>query len=371
MRRTVCLAVVMLCGLPVLAQGSGGLTSARTRVAVAWSPSVNGPGLVRAMSTRPPYQFVTPALVVGEDSTLHLSGTRLYAVSRYSDAIPVVDTRTWSIERTYTLPAASQAFDIAVDDRRGCAYISRAETTRLLKLDLASGATTESVELAPLAGPAGTLEAGRLLIHERRLFVGLQRAPMGVSGIKPALAVLDLDTERLIDAEPDTPAIDPIVLAGTTPRGRMQVLGTPPQLYVMSAGDFLDQGGIEVVDLDRLKSLGLAVAEADEQTGNNLNAFVMTSPTSGYLTFSTDIVLSSHLHAFRPFGRVDARELHTALFYATAALAHEPATDTLYVPHSFDTYGVVVIDAAGGTRLTEQPTLTSGPVSDLLIIPRR
>jgi len=97
---------------------------------------------------------------------------------------------------------------------------------------------------------------------------------------------------------------------------------------------------------------------------------VMVKPEFGYLTFSTDLLLSSHLHAFRPFVSVDPNELHVSLNYFAPALTHDPLTNTLYVPHSFSEDGVHVFNAATGQQLTPQPTPTSGHVTDLLLLSR-
>jgi hypothetical protein len=74
----------MLIGLPFLA---GLLLADATsladdiapeqRLAVAWNDSASDAGLVRAMRTRAPWNFVTPALSLGRDITLRAAlGTR-------------------------------------------------------------------------------------------------------------------------------------------------------------------------------------------------------------------------------------------------------------------------------------------------------
>lgn len=339
-------------------------------VAVAWNDVQPGVGLVRVMSTRPPYRFVTPALQVGRDGVLHQFGRRLLVVSPSSDAITEIDVATWSIARVHTLPAGSQPRDIAVRDLRS-AYVSRAGASRLLKIDLLTGTQTESVDLAAVAGADGVPDMERMQIFDGRLFVQMRRIDNAAVGNPPGLAVIDLDSETLVDANPLTAPIDPIVLHGTAPRMRMQVIGTPPTLYVSATGFFFDEGGIEAIDLQSLQSLGLAIAESDGETGADLGAFVLVRPQLGYLTFSTDFALSSHLHTFTPFGGVDFGELHVSLSYFAPALAHEPRSDTVSVPFSFGPdNGVDVFDAASGTLLTSAPIVTSGQVTDLLTLRR-
>jgi hypothetical protein len=367
MRRMTCSAISLLLVLSAAAQPQD--LAWRTRVAVAWNDAETGRGVVRAMSTQAPFQFVTPALDTDPDAVLHRFGKRLYVVSRPGDTIAAIDVETWTVAHTYVLPKGSAPLDVAVVSA-GAAYISRAGASRLLKLELEGGGLSESVDLTPVAGPDGVPDMDRMLAYGRRLFVQMRREDGGDSVVQPALAVIDLVTEQLIDANPATLPIDPVVLSGTAPRMRMQVIGSPARLFVSATGGFFDDGGIEAVDPAGLVSLGLAVAEADSQTGADLGAFVMVKPEFGYLTFSTDLLLSSHLHAFRPFAGVDPNELHVSLNYFAPALAHDALTSTLYVPHSFNEDGVHVFNAATGQQLTPQPTLTSGQVTDLLLLTR-
>ncbi len=338
-------------------------------VAVAWNANVNGPGYLQALEAAPPFRFVTPPVEVGVDSSLHLAGDRLFAVSRFVDELRVIDTSEWRAVGAYRLPAGSKAIGVAVDTLRNCAYVIRSENARLLRVDLASGLTRESLDLAPFAGAVASLRPGSVLIHERRMYVSFSRIP-GVRWLPPGIAVVDLDSRQFVDVDPRTPHLDAIRLFGTAVRGRMQVIGARPWLFVCAAGEFWDEGGIEAVDLAALRSSGLAIREVDGQVGTDLHTFVMLSPERGYLSYSTDIVLSSHLHAFRPFEGVSVPELDTSLFYATAALVHDPVTDRLFVPHSFDSHGVRVFDAETGEPLNEQPTAAGGPITNLLLIPR-
>jgi hypothetical protein len=91
----------------------------------------------------------------------------------------------------------------------------------------------------------------------------------------------------------------------------------------------------------------------------------------GYLVYSTDLLLSSHLHQFTLAGDIGP-ELHVSLDYFAPALEVEPRAGLLFVPDGTDgRMGINVFDAATGARLTPAPTATTGPPSDLVLLRQR
>jgi hypothetical protein len=180
---------------------------------------------------------------------------------------------------------------------------------------------------------------------------------------------MDLDSEQLIDTDPTRIGLQAIELAGTFPKMKMQVVEQTRKLFVSATGAFFDAGGIEVIDLDNLRSEGLAIREADDLTGADLGAFVMVGPDRGFLAYSTDLLLSSHLHQFSLVGGVDPRELAVALDYFSPAIELDPGTNTVYFPlgGSLDN-GLHAFDATTGARLTGSLIATSGPPTDLVVI---
>lgn len=125
-----------------------------------------------------------------------------------------------------------------------------------------------------------------------------------------------------------------------------------------------------MVHLDSLQSLGLAVRESDGQVGADLGAFVLVTPERGYLTFSTDLLTSSHLYPFTMTGGViPGPELHSALSYFVTTLVHDPPTDTLFFPEAgYGGEGAHVFDALTGERLTTEIIATTGTPSDLALL---
>ena len=114
----------------------------------------------------------------------------------------------------------------------------------------------------------------------------------------------------------------------------------------MSAtGAFHDNGGFELIDLDAMASLGLVVRE-QEEAGADAGAFTMVDGQRGWLVFSTDLLLSSHLHAFTLTGGMDPFEADVALNYFAPHLVYHAASNTLFWP---EPDGVQPFDATTGT----------------------
>jgi hypothetical protein len=360
-RRLVLAALATLAAFPVRADARA--------LAVAWNDPDSERGALAAMRVVAPWDFLTPALEVGPNAVLHARGRDLFAVSPTDGTITAVDVRSWTIERTYELDAESDPQDIAVTpDRR--AYVTRSGATHLLRLDLRTGEAVEVVDLGIFADSDGLPDLGRMVIHRGRLFVQLRRFDASEPGAfaQPLLAVVDLATEQLVDVDPDAPGVQAIELAGTPPRFRMQVFWRTRELMVSSTGNFFDQGGLELIDLTTLRSKGLVIREEDGNVGSDLGAFVRVATDRGFLAYSTDLLLSSHLHSFTFSGEVGP-ELQVSLDYFTPALAHDRPTDAIFSPDgNFGTTGIRVFDAETEAELTAEPTRTSGVPTDLLLL---
>lgn len=278
---------------------------------------------------------------------------------------------TWRVVRAFDLGSGSQLQDIA--PRGSQAYLTRADATHLLRLDLRSGETVEVADLGLFADADGVPDLGMMAVHEGRLFVQIRRLDSMNSGqfTPPSyLAVVDLGSEQLIDVDPLTPGVQAIELQGSPPKFKMQVLPGTRQLYLSASGDFWDQGGIEVIDLDLLRSAGMIVREEDGQVGSELGPFVMLNPERGFLSFSTDFALSSHLSMFTSSGVVEpVPDFFVALGYFAPAVVHAPDAGHVFFPDAgFGATGVQVFAAHTGERLTRGPLQTSGPLTDLELL---
>ena len=352
-----------------LAAASGPSAASTPRIlAVAWNDTGTGGGLLQGMSTASPWPFQTPALAIGRHASLRSANGKIFAVSGVEDQIAVVAADTWTLERLVTFREGERPIDIAVADA-DIAYVTRGATGRLLRLNLKNGSKRDVLDLSVFADGDGNPDLGWMAAHEGRLFVQIRR--VGVAGFVPPayLAVVDLATERLIDVDPDTPGVQAIELQGTAARRSMQVLLETRQLAVMASGGYLDEGGIELVDLDRLRSVGLVVDEAVDETGTDLLSFLFTRPDRGYFNAMTDIILSSHLVAFSARYGVDTFQLNGALDYDVSVMVYDHQTDTFFLPEG-GIYGdgVRVFDADDGTQLTKTILPTNGEPTGVVIV---
>lgn len=336
------------------------------RVAVAWDRPPATASSLRALDTAEPWVWRTPVLAVEPGGVVRVAEGRVWHVSSSGDRISAIAPDSWTLERTYPLAPGSEPRDVAVvgPDR---AYVTRRSATHLARLDLASGALVDAVDLGPFADADGIPDMNTMAEHEGRLFVQLQRRDDLAGGFAPPplLAVVDLVTEQLIDVDPATPGVQAIELQGTAPKFKMQVVPETRRLFVGASGGFFDAGGIEMIDLDALQSLGLVVAERSGLVGADLGAFVMVTPDEGYLVFSTDLLLSSHLTRFSVSGGVQPGELHVALDYLVPELLLDAAGSQLFWP---EPAGLHVFDTATGVRLTRDPIPLDGVPSDLALV---
>jgi hypothetical protein len=338
---------------------AAGATGAR--VVVSWDDP-GGDGVVAAIDADPPFAFATPELAVGADGIARAAGGRLLHLSRAQGVLSLVDPATWSVTGSFALGASSFPRDVAVVGG-DVAYVSRRDARHLLRLDLGSGAVAEAVDLAPLGAGDGNPAQDTMLVHAGRLYLQLAGEP-GFPPQPHAIAVIDLASETLVDADPGAPGIQGIALVGTGPRFKMQIVPGANRLMVSATGAFHDDGGLELVDLDALASLGLVVREQID-AGADVGGFTMTGAGGGWMVFSTDLLLSSHLHAFTFEKGMDPFEADVSLDYFATALVHHAASETLFWP---EPGGVQAFDATTGAPRAE-PTPVAGLVTDLELLP--
>jgi hypothetical protein len=353
---------VVLSGILGLIVSSPEASAESYRVAVAWEDS-NRMGVLRAMNAGPPWDFQTLPLTIDAEMILRYAFGRLYVVSPAGGTITVIDPNTWSYAGVYSVGAGSKPQDILVVSP-ALAYVSRQNSTHLLRLNLETGETNEVVDLSRFADADGIPDMGTMASYNGRLFIQIRRFGQYGIFVPPAyIAVVDIATEQLIQG---------IRLKGTFPVGKMQVVPQTSQLFVRATGIPYDKGGIERIDLKTLRSLGLVLPETGGiSLGTDYGAFVMVSPTSGYFVTTTDIVLSTHLFFFTVDGGVDTElgELYHSLDHFAEILLGNPKSQTFFYPDGgYNPAGVHVFDSLTGERLTAEPTATTGPPRDMVLL---
>jgi hypothetical protein len=260
------------------------------------------------------------------------------------------------------LGASSAPRDIAVVDP-DTAYVTRRSASALLRVDLGTGDTTPAVDMTPLGVSEGDLAMETMLVHEGRLYVQLPRLS---SPLASYLAVIDLATEQIIDADPGRLGPQAIELMGTPPRLKMQIVPGTNRLLLSATGSSLDFGGFESIDLGALQSEGIVLEEWFDVSLNDLGPFAMIDGDRGWYSGSTDIVLSSHLHEFTLSGGGLTIEAASELFYFAPHVVYDASTDTLFWPVP---NGLRAFDATTAVERTTRATALSGDPTDIALLP--
>lgn len=339
---------------------------AANRLAVAWNNNAGG-AKVQAMTTSAPFEFVTPALPVGMNSLLRHAHGKLYALSD-DGTITVIDADSWSVDHVFSFGAANPPMDIAVIDSTR-AYVTRASSTHLERLDLGSGALIPVVDLSAFADADGIPDLGLTALFEGRLFIQLPRKfRCGEATNPPVLAVVDVNSEQLVDADPIAPGVQAIDLDGACPGRKMPVVAQTRTLWVSAGGGYNDVGGYERVNVDTLESMGMFIIEHTD-IDSDIGPLIMVAADRGYVVSGTDSTLSSHVRSFTLAGGLDPAEHHTSLGYDLPEMEYDPPTGHLFVPDGqFDSQGIIVFDASTATRLTPTPIAVTGMPTDVELI---
>ncbi|MHC5003612.1 MAG: YncE family protein [Planctomycetota bacterium] len=334
------------------------------KIFLTTSPFLGDSALV-AMERASPWLAVTVAPLDSADAVVQTFGGLIYVVEPETDRVRVFDGAGSEI-RSFTVGAGTAPRDI-LGLARNRAYVTRAGSTHLYRVDPQTGAGSDVVDLGVLAGPDGIPDMERMATDGSRLFVQLRRFEDGVPTSDGAVAVVDLETESLIDANPATPEIDAIELLGPAPRFRMHVDVAGGYMLVSATdGHHLNvNGGIEQVDLGTLTSNGFVLAEAELAA---LGGFVMTGPGAGYFLFHTDIIPSNHLQTFTVDAGADpGPEIVFDAGIYLDALLFDPGTGLLFMPAASG--GLHVVDTTTGTPVTTEPVPLPGPPVDQVIGP--
>ena len=166
-----------------------------------------------------------------------------------------------------------------------------------------------------------------------------------------------------------TPGVQAIELQGTAPKLKMQVAPGTRRLFVSATGDFFDSGGIEMIDLDSLQSIGYAAGEAEDQLGADLGPFAMVTSDAGYLAFSTDLAISTHMLPFSVTGGVEhGPAVYEDIGYFAPVIRFDELSDNFFVPQGSMDFGIHVFDATTGTRQTTDAVALGGPPADMTLL---
>lgn len=241
----------------------------------------------------------------------------------------------------------------------GTAWVSCYDTAELLHVDPTNGAILHVVSTAAFADADGLPETSWLVVDEERLLVVCERlnrqhwySPVGDS----YLLVLDLATRTWVDCNPSLPGVQGILLAATNPY--CEPVRDGDRLLIGCTGYYgLLDGGVDVVDLGGLVSLGLEVTET--QLGGDLVDLVAGVGNRRHAVVSNTSTFATALKVYTPGGTVTL--LNQATGFHHADIAFDGDFQVFVADRRPGQTGIRVFDAASGAQLTSAPIATGLP----------
>ncbi|MBM3320381.1 MAG: hypothetical protein FJY73_06865 [Candidatus Eisenbacteria bacterium] len=315
-----------------------------------------------------PWPVQTNLEPVSSDPIVRVWRNRIYVVNRlYADNIQVIDPESgFGTILEFSVGAGSNPQDIAfVSETK--AYVSRYESTRLYEVNPSTGAIVDSIDLSVFADADGLPEMSRMVLFGKRLFIQIQRIDRSTwTPLFPAyLAVVNTETNTLVDANPSVPGTQGIALLASNPNGPMLLDEGAGKIYLGETGAYFAlDGGIERIDAATLASEGWVVTE--NALGGDLGVFTL-SGDKGYAAVSSDWFYTTNLVSFRTSdGALNGTHYTTDGFVPD--IEWDTATAQVFLADRKITQpGVHLFDAATGTRLTMAPRNTGLPPADLAV----
>jgi hypothetical protein len=310
---------------------------------------------------------------VHSDAVAREHGGLIYVVNRlFQDNIQVLDPEQgFATVRQFSVGPGSNPQDIAFASPTR-AYVSRYEESLLYEVDPTTGDVTDTIDLSVFADADGIPEMGQMAIWGDRLFVAIQRLDRDYYWLPTPpsyLAVIDTDSNELIDADPGAPGVQGIGLAATNPNTEILVNAGEGVLYVGEAGKWgILDGGIEAIDAASLAPLGFVATEA--QLGGEINdvtppvggrahaALSLSSPSWESFVIAFDWETGAKIEdVFRP-GDFSVADIEV----------HAGAGELFVSDRTYADPGVRVFDATDGSELAPGAIDVGLPPHDLLVV---
>ncbi len=236
-------------------------------------------------------------LGIHSDAVGHYHEGRVYVINRLGqDNILVLDAMDLRTPLTqFSVGNGTNPHDIEVvaPDK---AYVTRYEATSLLIVDPRDGGELGQIDLSAFADADGLPEVSQIARVGDHLYLSCQRLDRN-GGWGPAdvsyLIVVDLATDTLVDVDPEAEGVQGIALTASNPNS-MAVVGERIAVgVVVNFGD--RSGGVEIIDTETNRSLGLAVTEED--LGGDITTMVLVNENRGYAVVADE----NFANSVRPF----------------------------------------------------------------------
>lgn len=206
------------------------------------------------------HELLAQAVPIHADALVRIPahGDHVFVVNRFPmDNIQAINRQTFETDFQFSVGRRSNAADIVVVENM--AYVSRFGAKTLIKVRLSDGKKVKEWDLSAFADSDGFPEPSRMLLWKDKILIQLKRLnkhkfflPNG----KAALAIIELKNDSLRSESV------PMRLANPSPFAGFK-LSREGRIFLPLSGHLgkLD-GGIEEVDPDGLRSLGIVVSES-------------------------------------------------------------------------------------------------------------
>jgi hypothetical protein len=225
------------------------------------------------------------------------------------------------------------------------------------------GAVVDSIDLSGFADADGIPDMAQMALVGNLLFVGIQRLDRDNYWlpVSPSyLAVIDTNTNALVDADPVAPGIQGIELTGLNPTSEIQVDEEAGIIYVGESGRWnVSDGGVDAVDAVGLTALGFITTEAQLAVNGRAHAVVSVS-TPGWESYCVSFDWTN--------GDLIGEVWRPGDFSVEDIEVH-PGTEQLFLcDRTYTGPGVRVFSAIDGAQLTTSPLDVGLPPFDLVIV---
>ncbi len=321
----------------------------------------------------PPWSVDANLGSIHSDAVARHHGGLIYVVNRlYADNIQVLDPEQgFATAIQFSVGPGSNPQDIAVvsPDR---AYVSRYESEWLYEVDPVAGAVVDSIDLSGFADADGIPDMAEMALVGDLLFVAIQRLDRDNFWlpVSPSyLAVIDTNTNSLVDADPVAPGVQGIELTGLNPTSEMHVDEEAGIIYVGESGRWnVSDGGIDAVDAVGLTALGFVTPE--DQLGGDISDFTLPLNDRAHAVISVSTPgWESYCGSFdwTNGGLID--EVWRPGDFSVEDIEVHAGTGQLFLcDRSYTNPGVRVFNVADGAQLTTDPLDVGLPPFDLVIV---
>ncbi len=228
-------------------------------------------------------------LTIHSDASARYRNGRVYVLNRLGqDNVLVLDADDWRKPITqFSVGNGMNPHDIAFAGPSK-AYISRYGSVSVLIVDPRDGTELGEIDLSGFADADGLPEMSQMAMIGSRLYVACQRLDRdgGFEPVSPSvLAVIDTETDALVDMDSSRDGVQGWELSATNPNSLIAVGGN--QLFVSMTGSFGDMtGGIEILDVADGNTRGLVLTETE--LGGDLNWLELVSNVKGFVVVSDE-----------------------------------------------------------------------------------